>query len=63
MFLSRTTPSLLANVCVTNMTYPLPSAGDGGDSGVSKDEKLRRLTRQNCLQAVIIYLLSTASSL
>lgn len=68
---NRTSPSLLAGVCVANMTYsalPATAASDGGGGDfslvvLSKDERARRAAKQGYLQAVITYLLSTTSSL
>ncbi len=58
---NRTTPSLLANACVMNMTYPQLAPDEFLQ--LSKDERARRITRQNLLQGVVVYLLSTTSSL
>ncbi len=75
---NRTSPSLLAAVCVANMTYSAAppvtaasttAAADGGGGGdfslvvLSKDERARRAAKQGYLQAVITCLLSTTSSL
>lgn len=69
-----TSPSLLAAICVANMTYspsPPVAAGGAADGGggdyslvvLSKDERARRAAKQAYLQSVIAYLLSTTSSL
>ncbi len=57
---NRTTPALLAAVCVTHMTYPQPLPGD---PALSREEKQRRSARQSYMQAVVAYLLSTTSTL
>lgn len=52
----RSTPAMIANMCIQYMGITI------GDE-LSKEERSRRLERQNFLQPVLVYLLTTTSSL
>lgn len=52
----RSTPAMIANICIQYMGITISDE-------LSKDERSRRVERQNFLQPVLVYLLTTTSSL